>query len=49
MRALLRLFRALGPAFERAHLRWAQREIHPMHPDVGYILRRLAELENRHG
>jgi hypothetical protein len=47
MRALLRFFRALGPAFERAHLRWAQREIHPLHPDVTFIVTRLAELESR--
>jgi hypothetical protein len=28
-----------------AGLRWAMREIHPLHEDVPYITRRLAELE----
>lgn len=28
-----------------AGFRWAMREIHPAHPDVPFIVRRLAELE----
>lgn len=28
-----------------AGFRWALREIHPLHPDLPYILRRLRELE----
>jgi len=47
MRALLRLTRYLGAAIERAHLEWAQREIHPLHPDVGFIARRLTELREQ--
>jgi hypothetical protein len=49
MRAVLRFFRMLPVAFERAHLLWAEREIHPMYPDVGYVQRRLRELEDRRG
>lgn len=48
MRALARLVRLLPAALERAHLQWALSEISPMHPDVGYIVRRLAELEDCH-
>jgi hypothetical protein len=47
MRALVRFFRCLPAALERAHLMWAVREIDPMHPDVGYIVHRLRILEDR--
>lgn len=45
IRAIVRLCRCLPAALDRAHLEWASREIDPMHPDVGYILRRIAELK----
>lgn len=48
MTAILR-FRRLPSEFERAYLLWAEREIPPMHPDVGYVQRRLRELEDRRG
>jgi len=47
MSALIRLMRALPDALERLHLEWAMREISPLHPDVPYIARRLAELGGR--
>lgn len=47
MRWLVRFFRVMPIAIERAHLQWAEREIDPLHPDVGYIARRLRELEDR--
>lgn len=47
MSAVLRFFRLLGASFERAYLRWAEREICPMHPDVVYVQRRLRELEDQ--
>ena len=46
-RFIVRFARLLPAALDRAHLLWAQREINPMHPDVGYILRRLRALEDR--
>jgi hypothetical protein len=45
IRAVIRLCRLLPAALDRAHLEWARREIDPQHPDVGYILRRIAELK----
>jgi hypothetical protein len=42
MRAIMR---AMGRAFERAHLQWALREMDPMHPDLPMVVRRLSELE----
>jgi hypothetical protein len=47
MRALIRFFRVLPVALERAHLQWAAKEICPLHPDVGYIAHRLRVLEDR--
>lgn len=47
IRAALRMLRALPDALERGHLRWALAEIDPLHPDVHYIVLRLAQLENR--
>lgn len=45
MKAILRLLRLLPQALELGHLTWALREIHPLHPDVGYIVRRINELQ----
>jgi hypothetical protein len=45
IRTLLRALRAMPAALEREHLRWALREIDPMHPDVTYIMTRLAQLQ----
>lgn len=53
IRALSRLFRALGPAFDRAHLRWARAHLskhNPLHEDLPEIVLRLRSLEDRrHG
>ena len=46
MKPLLRLLRIVPRALERAHLEWALREIHPLHKDVGYIVRRINELRD---
>ena len=43
--SLLAMLRALPAALEREYLRWALREIHPLHPDVPFIVRRINELE----
>ena len=43
--AALRMLRAMPAALEREHLRWALREIDPMHPDVPFVIRRIRELE----
>jgi hypothetical protein len=46
MTRILRIAR-LSPIVDLAetlYLRWALREIDPMHPDVGYIVQRLAQL-----
>lgn len=45
IRSILRALRWLPVAIEREHLRWAIREIDPMHPDVPMIVRRINELE----
>lgn len=37
--------RAMGRAFERAHLQWALREMGPMHPDLPHVVQRLRDLE----
>jgi hypothetical protein len=50
MRALLRFFRALGPAFDRAHPRWARAHLskhNPLHEDLPAIVQRLRQLEDR--
>lgn len=49
IRAVIRLCRLLPAALDRAHLEWARKEIDPMHPDVGYILRRISALADRRG
>ena len=46
MRGILRMLRLIPRALERALLQWALTEIHPMHPDVPDIVRRIAELED---
>lgn len=45
LRLLFAFLRALPAALEREHLRWALREIHPLHPDVPFIVRRINQLE----
>ncbi len=47
LRACLTLLRALPAALEREYLRWALREIHPLHPDVPFIAMRINELERK--
>lgn len=40
---------AIRPLLRAAQLfyfRWALAEIHPLHPDVGYIVHRLAQLRS---
>lgn len=46
-RGLIRGFQLLPAALDRAHLQWAQRELNPQHPDIGYIAHRLRVLEDR--
>ena len=46
---IARACRAMPAALDRAWLRWALAEIDPGHPDVPYIVRRLAELDGRRG
>lgn len=43
IRALLRLLTAIVREADILHLRWAQHEIAPGHPDTGYIAIRLRE------
>lgn len=43
---LVRLMRWMPAALDKVHLQWALREIDPLHPDVGYIVHRLRELES---
>ena len=45
--SLCALLRALPAALEREYLRWALREIHPLHPDVPFIAMRINELERK--
>ena len=45
--SLFALLRALPAALEREYLRWALREIHPLHPDVPFIAMRINELERK--
>ena len=47
IRALIRYARLLPRALERLHLEWALKEISPLHPDVGFIVRRINELESQ--
>lgn len=47
MRWLLRFLRLLPARLDLEYLRWAQRQIPPFHPDVGYIAHRIALLEER--
>ena len=45
--SLLAMLRALPAALEREYLRWALREIHPLHPDVPLIVARIRQLESK--
>jgi hypothetical protein len=47
MRALIRLFRLLPARLELEHLRWARREMDPMHRDLPAVIRRIRTLEDR--
>lgn len=47
IRAAIRFFRLLPARLELEHLRWASREIHPLHPAVPEIVHRISELEAR--
>lgn len=52
MRALIRFFRLLPAAFDRAHLVWARDHLskhNPLHPELPEIIRRLRILEDRLG
>lgn len=44
IRALVRSIAPIARLIEEQYLEWAAREIHPLHPDVPHIVRRLAEL-----
>jgi hypothetical protein len=45
IKAFLAYCRLLPKALSRLYLEWALREIDPMHPDVHYIVHKLAEME----
>ena len=47
VRACLTLLRALPAALEVLYLKWAMAEIHPLHPDVPFIVQRINELERQ--
>jgi hypothetical protein len=47
MRSVIELLRQVRDWLNASHLRWALREIKPMHPDVPRIVLRLRELETR--
>lgn len=40
----MKILRVLLLALDDWHLEWAQREINPMHPDVGYIAGRRLDI-----
>lgn len=47
-----RLLAALRPLLVNARIawyEWAQREMHPMHPDAGQVVLRLRELRDERG
>jgi hypothetical protein len=46
MRAAVRVLRLLPARIELEYLRAAQRQIHPLHPDVAFIALRINELED---
>ncbi len=43
--SLLAMLRALPAALEVLYLEWALKEIHPLHPDVPFIVARIRQLE----
>jgi hypothetical protein len=45
--SLFALLRALPAALEVLYLKWAMAEIHPLHPDVPFIVQRINELERQ--
>lgn len=45
--SLLAMLRALPAALEVLYLEWALREIHPLHPDVPFIVHRLNTLQHK--
>lgn len=45
IRAFVNFVRLMPARLELEHLRWALVEIHPLHTDVPYIVRRINELE----
>lgn len=50
MRCLIRFVRILPAALDLAWLRWARSELsatNPTHPDLPYIVRRIAYLEDK--
>lgn len=44
MSGLLRPLRAVWLNAQIVYLEWAQREMHPLHPDVPEVIRDLAQL-----
>jgi hypothetical protein len=45
IRALLRFVRLLPARLELEHLRWARREMDPLHSQLPYVVRRINQLE----
>jgi hypothetical protein len=49
MNRLLRFARPLWREAAIFGLRWAQKEMHPLHPDLPYVVRRLRSLLDERG
>jgi hypothetical protein len=47
MRALIVFVRLLPARLELEHLRWARREMNPLHPNLPEVIRRIHVLEER--
>lgn len=47
MRVLVRLARALPARLDLEWLRWARKEMGPLHPELPEVVRRIAHLEDQ--
>lgn len=46
MRHLIRFFRLLPARLELEHLRWARKQMGPLHRDLPIVIRRIRTLED---
>lgn len=46
IRTFLAFLRILPARLELEHLRWARREMHPLHPDLPIVIHRINALED---